>query len=113
IEPISAPASTGTGDVVGNVQRTNSPNPIPTGTVLTFGNPFNSITFEALSVLTPTDVTFNLVKSAPMAPMAFPTAINRTYTITQNNGGVFSATLQLHYLDSELNGNNEQNLKLW
>jgi Bacterial Ig domain/Carboxypeptidase regulatory-like domain len=100
----------GNGDVIGNVKRANNGSPLPTGTAYTFGNPFNVITFGAASVLTPTDVTFNLVMAAPSD---FTTAVKRTYTITQNNGGVFTATLQLHYLDSDLNGNNETNLKLW
>ncbi len=111
IEPVSAPASAGSGDVIGNVKRTNSPSALPTGTVLTFGNPFNTIAFDPATSLTPpTDVTFNLVKAAPGD---FTTAVTRTYTISQTAGVVFFATLQLHYLDAELNGNNEQNLKLW
>src|SRR5256884_510915 len=65
---------------------------------------------SAAAVLTPTDVTFNLISAAPAD---FLTAVKRTYTITQNNGGVFAATLQLHYLDADLNGNAEGNLKLW
>lgn len=46
------------------------------------------------------------------APGTFPSAIDRTYTITPN-GGSPSATLRLRYLDSELNGNVESHLDLW
>src|SRR5205807_7742033 len=99
----------GSGDVIGNVKRSNSGLALPISTIYTFGNPFNTLTFD--SGVTPTDVTFNLVLSAPVG---FPgTAVTRTYTISLTGGGVFLATLQLHYLDLELNGNNETNLKLW
>jgi hypothetical protein len=108
IQPSTAPASAGTRDVIGNVQRTNSPSSLPLSTALTFGNPFNRITFD--SGTPPTDVTINLVKSAPGD---FLTAVTRTYTITPNGGGVFASTLQLHYLDPELNGNTEFILNLW
>src|SRR4029079_13741562 len=37
----------------------------------------------------------------------FPAAVQRTYTITPNGGSGLSATLRLHYLDSGLNGNTE------
>ena len=41
-------------------------------------------------------------------------AVNRNYTITPNSGGSgSSAAVQLHYLDSELNGNTESDLVLW
>ena len=70
----------GNGDVIGNVKRANNGLPLPTGTAYTFGNPFNVITFSAASVLTPTDVTFNLVSAAPVD---FSTAVKRTYTISQ------------------------------
>src|SRR6185503_1948256 len=62
----------------------------------------------------PTDVTVNLVKAAPVTGVALPTpAVQRTYTITPTGGSGFSATLRLHYLDAELNGNAEANLGLW
>src|SRR5256714_1247144 len=84
----------GNGDVIGNVKRANNGLPLPTGTAYTFGNPFNVITFSAASVLTPTDVTFNLVSAAPAD---FLTAVKRTYTLTQNNGRgvVVSVSLRL------------------
>jgi CSLREA domain-containing protein len=105
----STVASTGTFDVVGNVKRTNTPNPLSSGVALTFGNPNNQINFAAVGTR-PTDVTVNLVKTAPAD---FLTAVQRTYTITPTGGSGFSATLRLRYLDAELNGNVEAELGLW
>ena len=53
--------SAGTADVIGNVKRTG----FSISTPLSFGNPFNSIRFDPATVTLPTDVTVNLVKSAP------------------------------------------------
>ena len=89
--------SAGGGDVVGNVRRTG----LSTFS-LSFGNPFNLIAISG--GVAPTDVTVNLVKAAPVG---FPTAVARTYTITPNGGSGYTATLRLHYQDSELNGNTE------
>ncbi len=97
--------STGAGDVIGNVKRTGFTN----GAALSFGNPFNTIRFD--SGAPPTDVIVNLVKATPPG---FPANVSsRTYTITPNGGSGFSATLRLHYQDSDLNGLNESNLELW
>src|SRR6266498_3921653 len=50
----------------------------------------------------------------PSGAIDFPVAVNRTYTITPNGGSGFAATLRLHYLDGELNGNMEgPSLRLW
>jgi len=104
----SGPA-TNAADVVGNVKRTGF---VSGGSALNFGNPFNTIQINAGAA--PTDITVNLVKAAPSGPIDFPNAVNRTYTITPTGGSGFSATLRLHYLDSELNGNTEGGgLNLW
>src|SRR4029079_4880848 len=55
----------------------------------------------------------NLAKNTPVGPPPFPGAVARTYTITPTGGAGFSATLRLHYLDSELNGNVENQLGLF
>jgi predicted outer membrane repeat protein len=107
-------ASTGTFDVVGNVKRLGTP--LLSAVGYTFGNPNNVITFTAAGTR-PNDVTVNLSKSVPGpangAP-GFPNAVARTYTISQTAGVGFSATLRLHYLVSELNGNIEgPTLNLW
>lgn len=39
--------------------------------------------------------------------------INRNYTITPTNNTGLNATLRFNYLDSELNGNTEANLRIW
>jgi hypothetical protein len=99
--------STGTADVVGNVRRSGFAGG---GPALSFGNPFNSISFLAQGTV-PTDVVVNLVKTAPGGLPG--SAVQRTYTITPNGGAGLSATLRLHYLDSELNGNVETTLGLF
>ena len=101
----AAASSTGVTDVVGNVKRTGF---VSGGAALSFGNPFNTISIQ--SGTAPTDINVNLVKSSPAA---FASAVQRTYTITPNGGSGISATLRLHYLDSELNGNTEAQLDLW
>lgn len=99
-------------DVVGNVRRTHA---FTTGTAYAFGNQFVSLNFTAAGTK-PTAVNINLVKSVPTgANFGFPTAVQRTYTVTPTGGTGYSATLRLHYLNSELNGNNENsaNFDLW
>jgi len=100
--------SAGTADVIGNVKRLGFTNG---GPALSFGNPFNSIAFASGTL--PTDITVNLSKTAPVSGVAFPNPAVRTYTITPTGGGVFSATLRLHYLDPELGVINEAALGLW
>ena len=97
----SGPATNAT-DVVGNVKRTGF---VSAGAALSFGNPFNTIRIN--SGTAPTDITVNLVKAVPTTPTPFAGAIARKYTITPTGGSGISATLRLHYLDSELNGNTE------
>lgn len=107
--------SAGLGDVIGNVKRTGFTGG---GPALSFGNPFNSIAFATGSTL-PTEVTINLTKTQPSG---FANAVTRSYAITQTGargtesaeGQVgFSATVRLHYLDTELNSNTEATLKLF
>ena len=106
----SGPATNAT-DVVGNVKRTGFISGGGANT-LSFGNPNNRITINSGTV--PTDITVNLAKSVPTGPIGYPNAVQRTYTITPTGGSGISATLRLHYLDSELNGNTEgAGLNLW
>jgi fibronectin-binding autotransporter adhesin len=97
-------SSTGGFDVIGSVKRIGF---VSGGSALSFGNPFNSIKVD--SGAAPSDIVVKLTKTAPAT---FTTAVTRTYTITPN-GGSPSATLRLHYLDTELNGNTETLLDLW
>lgn len=106
---LSVPCTTlwsGSGDVVGNVRRTNLA--ACPGAAVAFGNPFTTIQFT--SGVAPTEVT---VQMLPGPPAGFPNAVNRNYVITPTGGSGYTATLRLHYLDSELNGNNEAALQLF
>jgi hypothetical protein len=94
--------SAGAADVIGNVRRTDL-----TAAAKAFGNPFNTIAVTAGSV--PANITVNLVDGSPGD---FANAVRRVYTITPSAGG-FTGTLQLHYNDTELNGNSEATLDLW
>ena len=92
-------SSSGTFDVNGRVQRTG----FGAG-ALSFGNPLNTI--QVTGGVAPANIVVDLTRSVPTGPQGFPTAVQRTYTITPSAGG-FTGTLRLHYLDSELNGNTE------
>jgi hypothetical protein len=111
-QPSTAPASAGVGDVVGSIKRTAL-----TSATQTYGNLNNTIGFTAGTP--PTDITVKLTKTAPtdaatgQTNSGFSTAVNRTYVITPTGGSGFSATLQLHYQDGDLNSNNENTMTLW
>jgi CSLREA domain-containing protein len=116
----STGTSAGAADVVGNVKRTGFST---TGlNTLSFGNPFNTIQINSDSA--PADVisiTTKLTKTVPtpastgQANSGFPSAVARTYVITPTGitGLTISATVRLHYLDTELNGNVEGTMRLW
>lgn len=97
--------SDGPGDILGNVRRTNL---TACSGPIGFGNRFNTVQFT--SGTPPSEILFN---TALTAPVGFPGAAQRTYVITPTGGSGYTATLRLHYLDSELNGNNESSLQLW
>jgi len=99
---------TGPGEVTGNIRRTNLA--ACPGAAVSYGNPFTTIAFN--SGTPPSEVLVSVV-SSPLVPPGFPGAVQRLYTITPTGGSGYSATLRLHYLDSELNGNNESTLLLW
>jgi hypothetical protein len=94
--------TSGTTDVVGNFIRTS-----PGTSTLTYGNPNNIIQASASPG---TQILVTLAKSAPSGKSD---AVTRTYTITPNVTTGFTAAVQLHYLDGELNGNSESALQLW
>ncbi len=96
-------AASGNGDVVGNVNRTD----LSGATTRSFGNPNVQITITAGTV---TGMTVNLIKASPSD---FGNSARRTYTLKDVVGTLVSATVRLHYLDSELNGNAEGTLDLW
>jgi hypothetical protein len=102
-------SSSGGFDVNGNLQRTGIDTAV-LGTTFSFGNPNNQITVTAGT--RPATITVNLVRSVPTGTMGYPTAVQRTYTITPSASG-FTGTLRLHYLPAELNGNDPTTLNLW
>src|SRR5574341_328906 len=97
-------SSSGAADVIGTVRRTDLG-----VSARAFGNPFNTIAIDS-ATMTPTQIDVTLVKAFPVD---FTTAVARTYTIAETGGVSFSATLKLHYLTGELNGNTENKLALW
>lgn len=101
--PASVNAS-GNGEIIGTMKRTN----FTVGTAVSFGNQFNTIRFD--SGTPPSELTVNLSLTQPAG---FPNAVSRFYTITPNGGSNYAATVRLHYLDSELNGNTETSLQLF
>jgi hypothetical protein len=95
--------SAGGADVLGTVRRTDLGT-----TARAFGNPNVSIAIDTGTA--PTQMDIDLVKTAPGA---FLTAVTRTYTLTPTGGAGISATVKLHYLNADLNGNTETKLGLW
>ena len=92
--------STGTTDVVGNVRRTDlGP------TARQFGNPNNQISFQLGTA--PSEMTVNLSKSKPTGAGSDSPKPSSALTPHATGGVGFTATLRLHYNDSELNGNTE------
>lgn len=98
----SAATCSGNGDVLGTVQR-SAPG---LNTPACFGHPDIRLTF--------TSGTPPAVAAVTVTPGATPFtgAVQRAYTITAP-GFAGTATLRLHYLASELNGNDSANLRLW
>lgn len=97
-------AYSGTGEVAGSLRR----NGFTVGATVAFGHPNTTIRFD--SGTPPTELTVTLQNGLP--PL-FPNAVARHYIITPVGGSGYSATVRLHYLDAEINGNNEANLRLW
>lgn len=100
----------GTGDVTGRVQRTT----IAANTEYFFGSPYSSITFTSEGTL-PTAVTFVITKGSDRGIHAnLTTTVARLYQVIQTGGSGSKFTMKLRYLESELNGNSdEDNLVLW
>jgi hypothetical protein len=98
--------TTGTGDVTGTITRTD----ISPSITYTFGNPNSSISFQNTGTL-PTAI--SVTTSLGTAPAWKTDAILRTYTMTKTGGSGAKATLQIHYLDSELNSTTESLLVPW
>ena len=98
--------TTGTGDVTGIVTR----NSFAVNTPYTFGNQFTTLSFQAGGTNLSSSVSVKLVLTAPL----FTNSINRYYDIAQTDGTINTlATLNLHYLPGELNGNSIGNMNLY
>ena len=98
--------TTGAKDVTGIVKRTT----LVAGTSYTFGNQYTTIDFQNVGTL-PTDMSVKITIGS--APAWKTDAVQRTYDIIQNGASGSFGTINLHYLDAELNGNTENTLVLW
>jgi hypothetical protein len=98
---------TGSGDVVGAVQRDG---PFSTGTDYMFSNAGVLINFNTVTTGAAPTILVNLSKTAPSG---LTTAIARIYAITSTDISPFDATLQLEYQDIEAVGLTEANLRAW
>ncbi len=99
---------TGTGYIFGTITRSHS---FAAGVPYAFEGPDNTITFSSVSGLS--SLTVSIAPGTVVAGFPFSAAVNRAYSISQNSGAVYVATLRLHYADAELNGNDEDSMKLW
>ena len=97
----------GIGDVTGYVKRTS----FVVNTPYTFGNEYTTINLAAGGTL-PSRICVNIVLTPTHILM--PDAINRYYDISQTGSDNSTLTMiNLHYLDSELNGATKSNLDIF
>jgi hypothetical protein len=97
----------GVGDVTGIVIRTSS---FVANKPYSFGNQFNLITFNPGGTY-PTQIQSKT--SIGVSPSWKPGAIKRTNDYIRTGGSACYFTFTNHYLDAELNGNNEERLVRW
>lgn len=96
-------STTGIGDVTGKIRRTS----ILPNIEYTFGNQFTSVLFANIGTL-PSEITLKVVIG--VVPSWKPDGIRRVYDIAQKDAVGTSATIKAHYLNTELNGNDEMSL---
>lgn len=96
----------GTGDVTGIIRRTTI-NPEVT---YTFGNQYMSAYFTDNGTL-PDEISAKIRIGTP--PSWRPGAIAREVEIIQSGGSGTKAIFTFHYIDPELNGNDEEHLVFW
>jgi len=96
----------GLGDVTGIVRRTS----FLANTEYSFGNEFTTISFLEGGTY-PTEM--NVKISIGTSPTWKTDAINRVYDFIHTGGDNCLATVSTHYLDTELNGNSENELVQW
>ena len=98
--------TTGAGDVTGIIKRTAFTANLP----YSFGNQFTTATISSGGTY-PAEIQLKI--SIGTSPSWKPAAINRIYEYIQTGGSGSFLTLATHYLDTELNGNNENELVMW
>ena len=96
----------GVGDVTGYVKRTS----FLANKAYTFGNEYTSVTFAAGGT-NPSKLVAKI--DIGSSPSWLPSAIERVYDFVQTDGAACNATISTHYLDSELNGIDENDLVQW
>jgi len=96
----------GVGEVTGIVTRTN----LVPATSYTFGDQYTTINFQNTGTL-PAWVSLKITVGA--APAWKTDAVQRIYEVIQSGANGSYATLNAHYLDTELNGNTEDSLVFW
>lgn len=101
--------TSGNGDITGVVQRQHT---FITGQDYSFGNPYTNLTFTGTSEsVKPAWVSCKIAIGT--APSWKTGAIKRTYSFAQDGTGTDNVSINLHYLASELNSNNESKIVLW
>jgi hypothetical protein len=96
----------GPGDVTGIIKRTF----ITAGVTYSFGNQYMTAFFPEDGTL-PTELSVKLAIGT--TPSWRPGGIKREAEIIQTGGSGTKATFSFHYLESELNGNDEEKLVFW
>jgi len=96
----------GAGDVSGIVKRTS----FVARTSYSFGNQYTTFSFWNTGTL-PTEMSVKIIIGS--APVWKPDGILRTYDVIQSGENGSFVSMDLHYLDSELNGNSENKLVHW
>ena len=100
---------TGTGIILGTITRTHVFNAL---TAYEFEGPSNTVLFSNSPVPSVTSVTI-VVTRGSVLDYPYVSSIDREYNLTVAATGAYSATLRLHYLDTELQGNDETSMVLW
>jgi fibronectin-binding autotransporter adhesin len=101
-------ARSGSGLIYGNIVRTHS---FSASTAYEFEGPQNTLTFSASNSVTSVMVS---VTQGAITDFPFNGSISRVYTVSVTGSmGAATATLRLHYNESELNGNTESTMELW
>jgi hypothetical protein len=98
--------SDGIGDTTGIIRRAS----IAFGVNYSFGSKFTKVYFANVGTL-PSEVSVKV--NIGVTPVWHAGAINREMEVIQTGAVGTSATVSYHYLDSELNGNDEEHLVLW